>query len=179
MSYDSSPDTRQKYTRNCAHSLLKVCPSFSTLAFSRAIVFFVRHFQVVHFQRHRSLSVRLSQAGIVSKRLDESSWFWHGGFLPPIPHCVIRKFGYLQNKGTWLWNTVTNSGLRKFLHLKSIVLSTKLVDGWACWRHMRPSTHVNSSCCGLRTICSDSCAWDYDCSSRASCVETTLEQGST
>ena len=73
MSYDSSPDTRQKYTRNCAHSLLKVCPSFyspsrsrrfcpsfSTLAFSRPIVFFVRHFQVVHFQRHRSLSVRPS-----------------------------------------------------------------------------------------------------------------------
>ena len=22
--------------------------------------------------------------------------FWHGVFLPPIPHCVIRKFGYLQ-----------------------------------------------------------------------------------
>jgi len=26
---------------NCAHSLLKVCPSFSTLAFSRSIVFFM------------------------------------------------------------------------------------------------------------------------------------------
>ena len=113
VSYDSSPDTRQKYTRitmtigvrhsgqpfgitatgsahwaqkrecpqvcpsfsspafsrprNCAHSLLKVCPSFSspafsrprsfcpsfsTLTFSRPTVFFVRHFQVVHFQRH-------------------------------------------------------------------------------------------------------------------------------
>jgi len=22
--------------------------------------------------------------------------FWHGGFLPPIPHCSIRKCGYLQ-----------------------------------------------------------------------------------
>ena len=22
--------------------------------------------------------------------------YWHGGFLPSIPHCVIRKFGYLQ-----------------------------------------------------------------------------------
>jgi len=42
------------------------------------------------------LSVRLSQAGIVSKRMDKSSWFWHGGFFPLIPHCVIRKFGYLQ-----------------------------------------------------------------------------------
>ena len=32
-------------------------------------------------------SVRPSRAGIVSKRRDESGWFWHGGFLPPIPHC--------------------------------------------------------------------------------------------
>ena len=23
--------------------------------------------------------------------------FWHGGFLPPIPQCVVRKFGHLQN----------------------------------------------------------------------------------
>ena len=23
--------------------------------------------------------------------------FWHGCFLPPIPHYVLRKFGYLQN----------------------------------------------------------------------------------
>jgi len=45
------------------------------------------------------LSVRLSQAGIVPKRSDDSSWFWHGGFLPAIPHCVIRKFGYLQKLG--------------------------------------------------------------------------------
>ena len=35
MSYGSSPDARQKYTRNCAHSLLKVCPSLSSPAFSR------------------------------------------------------------------------------------------------------------------------------------------------
>ena len=41
-------------------------------------------------------SVRPSQAGIVSKRLDKSSFFWHGGFLPPIPHCVLKKFGNLQ-----------------------------------------------------------------------------------
>ena len=31
-------------------------------------------------------SVRPLQAVIVSKRLqEEPSWFWHGGFLPPIP----------------------------------------------------------------------------------------------
>jgi len=44
-------------------------------------------------------SVCLSQAGIVSKRLHESNCFWYGGFLPSIPHCLIRKFGYLQKLG--------------------------------------------------------------------------------
>ena len=42
------------------------------------------------------LSVHPSQVGIVSKQLDESSWFLARGFLPPIPHCVSRKFEYLQ-----------------------------------------------------------------------------------
>jgi len=44
----------------------------------------------------------------------------------------IRTVGYLQNKGTSLWNCVPNSGHRKFRHGKSIMLSTKLVDGRAC-----------------------------------------------
>ena len=43
-----------------------------------------------------SPSVRLSQAGVVSKRLDESSWFWQEDFLPPVAHCAVRKFQYLQ-----------------------------------------------------------------------------------
>ena len=29
----------------------------------------------------------LSQVGILSKRLNESDWFWHGLFFPPIQHC--------------------------------------------------------------------------------------------
>ena len=40
------------------------------------------------------LYIYLLQAGIVSKRLDESSWF-----LAPIPHHVVRKFEYLQKSG--------------------------------------------------------------------------------
>ena len=45
-------------------------------------------------------SIRLSQAGILSKRLDESSeCLEHGGFLPPIPHWVIRKCVYLLKLG--------------------------------------------------------------------------------
>jgi len=42
------------------------------------------------------LSVRLSQIGVLVKRLNESSWFWHVSFLPPVLHCVKRKFGNLQ-----------------------------------------------------------------------------------
>jgi len=44
--------------RNFVQSLLKCCPSFSSPAFFRPIVFFVRHFQVVHFQRHRILALK-------------------------------------------------------------------------------------------------------------------------
>ena len=54
VSYDSSPDTHQKYTRNCAHSLLKVCPSFSSPAFSG------RAFSVapnVSFTRRRGVGI--------------------------------------------------------------------------------------------------------------------------
>jgi len=42
-------------------------------------------------------SVCPSQAGIVSKRLDESSWVLAWRLLPPIPHGVVMKFGYFQN----------------------------------------------------------------------------------
>jgi len=59
-------------------------------------------YAVVHCQSVRlsvCSSVCPSQAGVVWKRLDESSWFLAWGFLPPIPHCVIRKFGYLQKLG--------------------------------------------------------------------------------
>jgi len=81
------------------------------------------------------LSLRPSQVGVLLKRLNESSWFWHVSFLPPVLHCVKRKFGYLQNKGSSLWNFVLNSGLRKFRHGISIVetcyryrLSSRKVD---------------------------------------------------
>jgi len=43
---------------------------------------------------------------------------------------VVRKFGYLPKLGLWstsLWNFVANNGHRKFCHVKSITLATKLV----------------------------------------------------
>ena len=49
---------------------------------------------------HVTVPVRLSvtrrYCTIVSERLEESSWFWHGGFLPPVLHCVLGKFRYLK-----------------------------------------------------------------------------------
>ena len=45
----------------------------------------------------------LSHAGVVSKRLDESSSFYDGDFFSIYPNCAIGKFGYLQNKCTSLW----------------------------------------------------------------------------
>jgi len=42
------------------------------------------------------LSVCPSQDGVLSKRVNESSWFWHVSFLPPVLHCFKRQFGYLQ-----------------------------------------------------------------------------------
>jgi len=66
--------------------------------------------------------------------------FWHGSFLWHIVNCVVTKFGYLQNKGTFLWSFAPSSGLRKFRHGKSMVSSTKLVDGRACGLHLRPSS---------------------------------------
>jgi len=80
-----------------------------------------------------SVCVRLPQVGVLSKRMNESSWFRHVSFFPPVLHCVKRKFGYLQNKGTSLRNFVLNSGHRKFRHGISIVetcyqLSSRKVD---------------------------------------------------
>ena len=58
-------------------------------------------------------------------------------FLPSVLQCVKRKFGYLQNKGTSVWNFVLNSGLRKCRHGISIVetcyqLSSRKVDAQSC-----------------------------------------------
>jgi len=46
---------------------------------------------------HGPVSVRLSQVGVLSKRLNESSWFLAYQLPSTRPiHCVQRKFGYLQ-----------------------------------------------------------------------------------
>jgi len=41
-----------------------------------------------------------------------------------LSYTLLRKFSIFKNKGTSLWNFAPNSGLRKFRHSISIVLST-------------------------------------------------------
>jgi len=43
-----------------------------------------------------SVCLCLSQVGVMSKRLDKSSWVWNGGFLRLILHCVVRKLVHLD-----------------------------------------------------------------------------------
>ena len=96
---------------------------------------------------------------------------------------LSRNSGISKNKDTSPWIFAPNSGLRKFRRSNSIVFSTKLVDGRACWRHLRrstrrgcllhtrqppltvnPSNSIISICCGfvVQLNCSDSCAWKFD-----------------
>ena len=80
---------------------------------------------------------------VVSKRLNESSRFWHGGFHPHILYCVLcymeirvsSKIRYFSLElYPKLWTGKISQG-------KSILLSTELVDGRACWQYLRRSTH--------------------------------------
>jgi len=69
----------------------------------------------------RFLCLSLSRAGIVSERLERLSCFLHGDFRPLMLHGIVRKFGYLQNKGT---RPCRNFGLKKFRHGTSIIAKT-------------------------------------------------------
>jgi len=43
----------------------------------------------------RRVSIRPSvRPSVTSRYCIETTGFWHGVFLPPISHCVVRKFGY-------------------------------------------------------------------------------------
>jgi len=57
-------------------------------------------YAVVHCQYVRP-SVRLFVRLSVTIRycIETTGRIEHGGFLPPIPHCVVKKFGFLQKLG--------------------------------------------------------------------------------
>ena len=57
-----------------------------------------------------ALCLRLSQVGVLSKRLNEWGWFWRGSFFPHVLHCIIRKFMYLL-KGHFIWHFAPGFGL--------------------------------------------------------------------
>ena len=62
------------------------------------------------------LYVCLSQVGVLSKRLNESSWFFDKRASFHLSYTVLKRNSNIsKNKGTILWNFVPNSGLRKFL----------------------------------------------------------------
>jgi len=65
--------------------------------------------------------------------------FRHGSFIPPIPDCGVRKFGYRQKLRYFPLELSPKLRTWKFRRGKSIALSTTLVvvvvDGRACWRH--------------------------------------------
>jgi len=67
-------------------------------------------------------SVCLSQVGVLSKRLNESGWFLARELpytLPPVLHCVIRKFRYLQKY--WYFRLELCTKLSTTRHSISIV----------------------------------------------------------
>jgi len=80
------------------------------------------------------LSVSLPQIGVLSKRLNESSCFFRveASFKPSYT-TLKGKSGISKNNGTFFWNFVPDSGLRKFCFGISIVetcyrLSSRKVD---------------------------------------------------
>jgi len=78
------------------------CYSCSFVVLHRSVRFY-RAMLCIRGTSHGPVSVSvcvcLSQVGVLLKRLNESGWFWHVSFLPPVLHCVKRKFGYLQKQG--------------------------------------------------------------------------------
>ena len=64
--------------------------------------------------------------------------FCHWGFLPPVLHCITRKFGYLcisKNKGIFPRICIQKISPRQVDRVVS-----KTHDVWACWPHLRRST---------------------------------------
>ena len=96
----------------------------------RLVVAFYRSMQCIRGTSHGPVSV-CHKSMFYRNGGTNRAGFWHVSFLPAVLHCVQRKFRYLQNKGTSLWNFVLNPGLRKFRHGISIVET--------CYQHRRRS----------------------------------------
>jgi len=71
------------------------------------------------------LSGCLPQAGIASKRL-------HVGSILLILHCVLRKLGYLQNKGSFFRNFIPNSGFGR-RRVRQAIRQSMMLLTWQRW----------------------------------------------
>jgi len=75
------------------------------------------------------MSLCLSQVGVLSERMDESSWFL--AWEPHLFAVLKENSDIFKNKGTSFWNFVLNSGLRKFRYqLNSRMLDAQSVMNW-------------------------------------------------
>ena len=72
--------TQTQYSSN--NQFIFTARRYASAVFAVIVCLSVRHKPVLY------RSVWTNRAGI-----------WYGGFLLPIPHCVIRKFGYIQKLG--------------------------------------------------------------------------------
>ena len=82
----------KKKQKNTNHTL-ELTSTISSVAFS------ARRYASAVYAVVVCLSVRPSvrhKPVLYRKDWTNRAGFWHEGFLPPIPHCVIRKSGYLQ-----------------------------------------------------------------------------------
>ena len=52
----------------------------------------------------------------------------HGGFLPPIPHCVVRKYGYRQNSRYFLQTQKISPGVDRVVNKNSSSSSSTTVE---------------------------------------------------
>jgi len=57
----------------------------------------------------------LSQVGVLSKRLNEASWFLARELLSTRPMLLTANLARSKNKGTSFWNSVPNSGTLEIL----------------------------------------------------------------
>jgi len=85
----------------------------STSFLSRYTAFFSRDAMLARCMLS-FLCLSVTSRYCISKRRIEPVLGWHGGFLPPIAHSAVSKFGYLQTLGTSLWYFVPYSGLGNY-----------------------------------------------------------------
>ena len=171
------------------HFLCRCLYLFAFLLFSVLLTYSLKINSLLFLTHPVCLSVT-SRYCIETTGQIELVWGMTGGFLPSIPDCYIEIRVFPKIRVTYFSVSLElcpkdpNSGLRKFRHGNSIVLSTKLIDGWArrqlhgC-NTIGPRPPYQSKSRQLLHNCCTKYSWrDFDwqgvvrsvCSSKASCT---------